>query len=321
LTAPATGARQDVVTGPAAAAGDRGSSAYERGTSTAPHRPGRDTSRNIDEIAVLEQAIVDDPILSRVYHRLTAGGWRISRLALAEPYRLDHVGRTITFDARLDASRIPAIVAAAVRLAYSYEPALRRLSIRGRVLELLNNRATAGAALTDLEIMAQAYTWSAWFASSGGKPSSRVPFTGIMADLLRVLSGQRSAGLWRDVRERDFTTDTTYFVGNQFRSTGFKREFRDTSNQVRHATAVLTLYALFGTWQGRKRVQEREKPGVDFADIRLNERLVTIVRVFAASWFPFPEEFGDFIRQELGDPTEVAPWPEELEHGLPDVGD
>jgi hypothetical protein len=292
---------------------------YERGTSTAPHRPDRDT----DELGEVELAIGGDPILSSVYRRLVAGGWRISRLALMEPYRLNQSQKTITFDARLRDAQIPTTVAKAMRQAYVPEPAMRLLSIHDRVLELLNNRATAGAVLTDLEIMAQTYTWAAWFRSSGGRRTARAPFSDIMADLVQVLSGQRSAGVGlRQMQQlHGFPEDTTYFVGNPFESTGFKPEFRDTSNQVRHTTASLTLYMAVGTYWGVSAAQSREVKGKDFADLRLNEALVPIVRAFASSSLPYPEELGNYIRQILGDPSEVAPWPADSEFGLPDVDD
>jgi hypothetical protein len=306
------------MTGPVGTTGDRGISAYERGLTGVPSVEGRD----VDEPDTLEYAIAGDPILTRTYEQLVKSGWRISRLALTERYRLDTARKTITFDARLDISRIPGAVAAAVRQVYRSDPRQRRVNIKNRVEELLKERRS-GATLTDLEIMAQAYAWATWFFTDLASTYSVYGFKEVMADLLRVLSGQRSRGRWQDMGTPGFVDDGSYYVGHRsFESTGFKREYRDTSNQVRHATASLTLFVVFGSgWLVLSRAQSRENPNVDFADIRLNEKLADISMDIAGSARDGPDSVAALIRRELGDPAAVAPWPKALEHGVPNTGD
>lgn len=108
------------------------------------------------------------------------------------------------------------------------------------------------------------------------------------------------------------TVDETYMIAGKrnafgeetkWGSTGFKREFRDASNQVIHATAVIGV-AAYHPVTGPIGTHGREFfTGRGPADFRLNSEAGDIGLAFGT--FASQASMGRRIREELGDPSQV----------------
>lgn len=298
-------------------------------------------SADEDGVREAEQIIQDDADLYEAYTRLVNSGWQLSRLAIPTPYRINRDLKTIVLNDQMAFDKILAAIRKAVRQIYLSAPDLRRMAIQARTLTLVARRALLSSTLTDLEIMAQVYDWAAWFQTfdlpdlafnmpfSASSLRGRDPIVHLsdrlmaasrdmFSDLLTVLSGQRSRGRSEDFKNWGFVSDSTHYVGSKtFNSTGFKREFRDESNQVRHATASIGVCVLWGSFLGKRVAQSREEDSA-FADKRLNAACADLAVSFMSEVWLGAKGFGDTIRTELGDPNETSPWPATLKGGIPD---
>jgi len=214
----------------------------------------------LDEIATR-------PRLAEAYRQLTADGWQVRRrniwLANAE---IDDESSPKTLYIDDDTEPVATLVdwlEDAARLAYQNDDDYRRATIRDHALPLFRGSGPP-AGPTALELMAELYEWSAWFWLKRNAYSDPAPFTN---DMVLVLT-ESNPDLVGDSGGRFsiFRRDRLFFWPD---TTGFRREFRDASNQVRHATASIQasiLYGLLGLGAG----QFREITGGGPADFRLN---------------------------------------------------
>lgn len=253
-------------------------------------------------IALLN-AISDDPRLQESYSQLVGDGWELRRKNIyLKNSSVDGENKIIFIDD--DDEPIETQVAWSsdtVRQAYQEDKDYRLKTIREKAIGIFN---TAG--LTDLEKMAEVYEWAAWFwlypypRGDAGEllDDMMLVFTELEPDCIRNNSG-------------------TYciFKGNVVpgvESTGYKYEYRDRSNQVRHTTASLQASYVYGT-AGIISLQSRED--IKSADTRLNTKCNEI----AANLKIFGDlsNIGFIFRQDLGDPAQTDPWtgPED---GVPD---
>jgi hypothetical protein len=164
------------------------------------------------------------------------------------------------------------------------------------------SQAKSGS-ITALEAMARIFDWWDWPYTESAVFEVHWTGDGYLGDLLRVLSG--NSGL----RE----PDAAYYIGFEAfgeargrrggrGDTGFKKEFRDGSNQVAHATATMYASSTIGGFADLHRILRPDSP----ADTRLNDAAVSLQRNMNVTRKKM--SVGQMIREQLGDPNEVGPF-------------
>ena len=171
---------------------------------------------------------------------------------------------------------------------------------------------------TAFEAFAQTVEFAAWYGTPTGAFND---------DLSLVFSGgqARLAG-WNEhpAEARGvFVGDNAFHVNDsESGSTGFKREFRDRSNQVQHTSFALSVVSRYPTLGlGRLQSRERPIPGTSNADMRLNAAIHDVaIEVLTSPYASSavlvprsPKQLGNRFRTMIGDPSQTAPWtgPEE----------
>jgi hypothetical protein len=138
---------------------------------------------------------------------------------------------------------------------------------------------------------------------------------GLFDDLMYLLTPLESSGFARNdgtyniFHQKDPRTGVRLDDLSNDWTTGFKREFRDKSNQVTHATGSLQA----AMWLGRAGLAYMQYRELDSpfgsADARLNQRcyhIATGIKSGGSSW-----QLADIeaiLERELGDLTESGPW-------------
>lgn len=195
---------------------------------------------------------------------------------------------------------------------YQKDPIRRRRAIAEEARTGAN--ANSVGVSTALETFAKTIDFAVWYETSASD---------FAADISRVFTGGQPNATrtgWTEVEAGPvpggaFIGQLAFFRGGmEFGSTGFKREFRDDGNQVRHAAfAMATSVAQPNI--GLAALQLREPAGGGFADRRLNSAMwgiSTELQLFTIGPPRFgpkpPSAVARLIREVLGDPSEVGPW-------------
>ena len=263
---------------------------------------GSKRGKKMTTLQQIEAMIRRHPRLHEEYSRLKRAGWKLKRKNIwFSNAQIDEKNKILYIDDDEEGpTRIIQWVKTAVKLAYLEKDDLRRGSIKEYAERIFRHRNGR----TDLEAMAEVYAWSAWYFVNGGFKVYRW-----MDDLTLILAG-RTPSL--------FGINRTYYIfkGNlKANSTGFKRAFRDSSNQVRHATASLQASLRYGVL-GWMYAQYRERGGRGPADMRLNNACYYLADKFKKLQYLTPylsadsvdEYIKNLIRDILGDPRETKPW-------------
>jgi hypothetical protein len=252
-------------------------------------------------------AIGSQPRLSEAYERLIANGWSLGRRNILignSDVDLENKILYIDDDEENDSTLLLWIYDAVLQ-AYQEQDAFRRQAILDKGLEVFSEKNN----LTDLESMARVYEWAAWFwIDRTGNFSEVYPF---MDDMILAFTGRAP----RLLTEHRPLYNILSRAGTRDESTGFKRQFRDSSSQVRHATFSIQASLRYGrlAWVY---LQERELLDDNAADFRLNNQcLDTAGRLLTSS--TRLSNIGEILRTDLGDPSQTEPW-DGPPGGLPD---
>jgi hypothetical protein len=251
---------------------------------------------------ILVEGIANDARLQDAYGRLVREGWLLRRDSLwFRNATIDADEKLLIVDDSADVPLAEVVewVRRAVRMAYQEDHDLRRVSERDHALSVFH---TPG--LTALEKMAQTYEWSVWYwvwPLESGDPVE------LMDDMMLVLTESTPDLLSsNDGRYHIFSSKR---LGFSVDTTGFKRQFREHSPQVRHATASIQASLTAGS-VGYLLAQLTELRGDPSpADIRLNRACFEIadkMSLAAPGWTA--TGIGATLRRELGDPTQTGPW-------------
>lgn len=242
--------------------------------------------------------------LSQEYARLKARGWRLRRenILFGNADADTDVHELVIDDDEEGMDRIVGWVDEAVRKAFVELVDLRRSSVQDYAADRFARRTARD---TDLGILADVVEWAAWYMRR--EPRRGTDTIGLMDDLTLVLAGRTTSLM---------ATSTTYYVFRGGRaepnSTGFKRTFRDDSNQVRHAAFSIQANMQYGEI-GFLRAQLREIGASQEADLRLNaacRRVAFALRSMLDRWGAdaSPGAVANAVRTELGDAGETGPW-------------
>jgi hypothetical protein len=271
-------------------------------TSSASTEPTRTAPVGEAPPKILLDGIATDARLQDAYGRLVREGWMLRRDNLwFRNATIDAHEKLLVVDDSADVPVATVVewVRRAVRMAYHEDHDLRRVSERDHALSVFQ---TPG--LTALEKMAQTYEWSVWYwvwPLESGDPVE------LMDDMMLVLT-ESSPNLLssNDGRYHIFSSKGLRFSVD---TTGFKRQFREHSPQVRHATASIQASLTAGS-VGYLLAQLQELRGsLSPADIRLNRACFDIaqnMREALPGWTA--AGIGATLRRELGDPTQTGPW-------------
>jgi hypothetical protein len=233
------------------------------------------------------------PRLKECYDVLVTRGWEI-RLTNVAPgnVAVDEARRLLMID-DLNVSYTTSAnwVEQAVRRAFQLDDDLRLSCIRDKGAAIW-----VSVGLTDLEKMAQLYDWAVWFWQY---PAPAGDADGLLGDMMLTLTDRTPSGM--STNDGRFRILPATFA----KSTGFKRTYRDDSNQVRHATASIKASYDWGAG-GLELMQSREDP--KSADFRLNEACNRIAQMIGRGGTRVPSDLASILRTELGDPSETGPW-------------
>jgi len=243
-------------------------------------------------------AIGSRPRLSEAYERLVADGWRLGRRNILIGNSDVDLENKILYidDDEEDTPTLLLWVHDAVLQAYREQDDFRRRAILDRGLEFfsVNNN------LTDLESMARVYEWAAWFwIDPTGNYGDVYPF---MDDMVLAFTGRTP----RLLTENDPIYNILSQKGTRDDSTGFKRQLRDASAQVRHATFSIQVSLRYGRL-GWLYAQERELLENNPADFRLNNQCLDIAGRLLTSPTSL-SNIGEILRTNLGDSSQSEPW-------------
>jgi hypothetical protein len=242
----------------------------------------------------LEAEIAKTPRLQQAYDFMRSRGWSLQRKDLGSGNFAEvDVGSRVAYIDDLDVTPETAVQWAkeALLSAYREDEDLRLSATLNQARAIF-----ADPAALELEKMARVFEWAQFHW--GGNLSA------LLRDMLIVLADgtprvpsrplQSQYYLWRGMG-----------VTSQPDSTGFKRPYRQSGNQVRHATG--SLYTCFVYRQaGYEAAQFRE---TEPSDRRLNLACLNIANKLhegGALWAP--ENIGKILLRELGDPAEKKPW-------------
>lgn len=252
----------------------------------------------------IENMIKRHPRLYDEYSYLKRLGWRLKRKnILLSNADIDAENKILFIDDDEEGpTRIVQWVKEAVKLAYQKNDDLRRRAIRDYAIRRFRQRNGE----TDISAMAKVYAWSAWYFINSYFNVYRW-----MDDLTLILAGRTPSLAGRN---------STYYIfkgGLRANSTGFKREFRDSSNQVRHTTFSIQASLKYGII-GWTIAQLREIGGGGDADIRLNNACLSIANQLKNLQFiihnrrrseqALMNSIRRLILSRLGDPKERKPW-------------
>jgi hypothetical protein len=246
---------------------------------------------------ILIAAIAGDPRLQESYSQLVSDGWELrqTNIYFGNSYiDIDKKFLYIDDDIEPLGTQLQWTIDA-VQKAYQEDDDYRLRAIRDKAISIFS---TAG--LTDLEKMANVYEWAIWFWQY---PSSNGDATALLDDMMLVLTYLQSNGISNN--------DGTYYIFSRIpdaESIGFKYQYRDGTNQVRHATASIQASYKFGLY-GLAYMQSRE--ALNSADFRLNMKCSEIASNLNLVWKA--KDIGTILRRELGDPTQNGPWPGPLD--------
>lgn len=238
------------------------------------------------------------PRLAEAYERLVDDHWRLDRRnILVGNSDVDPESKTLYIDDdEENDSTIQRWVHEAVREAYLEQGDLRRQAILEKGLQIFSRTND----LTDLESMARVYEWAAWFWVD--PTGSFGDVYGFMDDMVLAFTGRTP-----DLRsENDRTFTILVRNGTRDESTGFKRQFRDATSQVRHATFSIQASLRYGR-AGFIGAQVRDLREDHPADFRVNNRCLDIAGRLLGSHASL-SNIGEILRTELGDPSQTEPW-------------
>jgi RHS repeat-associated protein len=265
----------------------------------------------------IEQEAKKYPRLMASYNYLKSKGWKLKIDHMWwRNYSADDDNKLLIIDDDEEGlARSARWLEGAVKEALLERSKLRRLHIRDCVLKVAGQ--VRSSSITALEGMARIFEWAAWIFKDIRWLGNDDEET-FMEDLVAIICGYKEgsilgirmvqlSGEEAEVTVRDDVFGEYCTTGD----TGFKACFRDGSNQVRHATMAIGVGAhynssLIAPLTAAAFTNDLERPAdrrLWFAGASIGAGLSSFLSTVSL------DNIGAVIREELGDPSQVKPWP------------